>query len=555
MRTADTDSVDAILDVGAAGLRFFEVFVPRYREWTGHTPTGGDYFALAAQYDQQRGMDLESLRNLATVLGEELDGRLGDQAATQPTRFGEVSAYWNGSPAADDARQFFTATGATITSNIDLLRTVHSAATTAVNQIDSAVRTKADTIKNEFVPDTAAGKSPQQIDWFIDLAQGRGDTSQSVQDRLRSELPGYVEGSDPVAGCRTWLDKDFVPEIDAMVARFTTVCSQAHTAVTGAYEQLVTAVEGIDPSTFLSPGGTPAADSELTSTPGQPVFLAAVGAPLASTHPGGETEQQDPGQPVAGVPQAPASQGTPPGLALTSTPAGVEISESADLGTESNSGVPAGAGTPSNSDDSSAMGNAPGPNPGSTAGGESSPPPGNSSSLLPAETGTPGEWTPADIVGMVNAVGTITGNIPNMITAVSTLAGNLDEIINAAGDATAKIIDAADNQPATPPASAQPETPVETGAVGNDSQEEQLAVNLAEDAADEGTAETPEEEQPVESRPGTTGDDQGQGPRSGEPAPALGTGPALAASVSSLRGLQATPPAPQATVQVPPSAR
>ncbi|MBF6351019.1 hypothetical protein IU448_18645 [Nocardia flavorosea] len=222
MRSTDAESVDSFLDAGAVGLQYFEVFLPRYREWTGHEPAGGDYFALAAQYDQQPGIDLESLRSFSTALGEELEGRLGDQAAAQTTRFGELPSHWNGSPAADNARQFLADAGTRITTSLDTLRAVHTVTTTAITQIDDAVRHKADTTKNEFVADAAAGKTPQQIDWLIDLARGRGNTSQSVQNRLRTELPEhYSDGADPETVCRTWLDQVFVAEIDAEVARFT----------------------------------------------------------------------------------------------------------------------------------------------------------------------------------------------------------------------------------------------------------------------------------------------------------------------------------------------
>lgn len=57
---------------------------------------------------------------------------------------------------------------------------------------------------------------------------------------------------------------------------------------------------------------------------------------------------------------------------------------------------------------------------------------GDSAATPPAATGTPGAWTPADITDMVTAIGTI----PDMITAT--------------GEATAAIIDAADNQRSAP---------------------------------------------------------------------------------------------------------
>ncbi|MBF6349348.1 MULTISPECIES: hypothetical protein [Nocardia] len=566
MRSTATESVDTLLDAGAAGLRFFEVFEPRYREWTGRTPAGGDYFALAARYDQQRGTDLESLQNLATVLAEELDGRLGDQAGTQTSRFGEVPGYWNGSAAADDAHQFLAATGTTISSHLDTLRGVQTAAATAVSQIEDAVQVKADTIKAEFDPARAAGKTPRQIDWFIDMAQGRGDTaSVSVQDRLRRELAEYyVDGSDPTVVCRGWLDQVFVTEIDAKISRFTTLCTDAHTAVTGAYTQLVTAVEQVVPTVFVSPAGTPAADTALTTTAGQPSLLAAVGAPQAVTPPEDDNTPtgQNPAQTPLGVPQSPPDQDTPTNSASTSPPAGTEISNTGGQPDESGAGVPAGSGLPSKNGDSTAAGNnsetETASKPGDDSGKDVPDAPAGSPQTAAA---APENWTPADITNMVSAIGDITGTVPDLISAVSDLTGNLDEVIKATGDATATIIDAADNQPSAPaaPAGAGPSAPEAPIATGDQDPQEGLTVNAGDDAGAGNPAgapgmeapdqEQPDEEQPVETQPQSvtnpTGDDQPQqNQQSGTPTPppALGTNPALVAPVSSLRGLAPTPP-------------
>lgn len=597
MRHGDTDSIDAILDAGAAGLRYFEVFGPRYREWTGQDPAGGGYFALAARYDQQRGMDIAVLRDLAATLGEELDGRLDDQAATQTTRFAAVPDFWSGSPAADNARQYLADTGGKVTSNLDLLRAVQTAAATAVTGIETAVRTKADTIVKEFTPDSVAGKSPQQVDWLIDLAAGRGDTGGQTQDRLRSELPEhYVEGVEPATACRAWLDQVFVAEVDTKVARFTTLCTEAHTAVTTAYDQLITALEAIEPTAFLSPGGAPAADTELGTGSGQPSYLAVVGAQPAATEPDSGTPPtgQNPAQATEDDPQTPAGQDTPSSLALTSTPAGAEISETAEdpalsTGDPAGTGEP-GSGDPSDTGEESGLGLDDSSGDGSETGQDDS---GlgddDSAAAPPADTGTAGEWTPADITGMVTAISGITGTIPDMITAVSGLAGNLDEIIGATGDAVATVIDAVDNQPAAAelpaegdvPVSEVPEGGVPTGDEGQG--QEPAPTDSGEGAAGEEAAEPPVEtglpgeeaapaEEPVVEEPdpdqqlldsGDTGEEAGLEPQLPAPTPPLeqvaGTDPALIAAASSLRGLTPTSaattgprPSPVATTENPP---
>ncbi|MGW1739645.1 hypothetical protein ACWCPQ_12630, partial [Nocardia sp. NPDC001965] len=322
MRTGDDTGADAILDTGTDALRYFEVFLPRYREWTGAAPAGGDYAGLAAAYDQQRGLDLARLRDFTTVLTEELTGRVEDEAGTQTLRFGEVPGLWSGSPAADNAQQLLADAGSKISAGLDSLGAVRTAATTAVEQIDTALRQKADAARTGFDPDTAGGKTAAQIDRFIDIARGQGDTAgDPVTEQLRTELPAnYTGDPDPETVCRDWLDQVFVTEVDAKVTAFTTLCTEAHTTVSGAYEQLLTALDAVQTGTFFSPGGRLSADSDLTYTSGQPTYSAAVGTPIAAAAPGAEIPAA--GTNPAAITQTPdTGSGTPSSLALTTTPA------------------------------------------------------------------------------------------------------------------------------------------------------------------------------------------------------------------------------------------
>lgn len=244
------------------------------------------------------------------------------------------------------------------------------------------------------------------------------------------------------------LDQVFVAEIDAKIARFTTLCADTHTAVSGAYETLLTAIDSVDPTALVSPGGVPSASTALASAGDQPSYVAAVGSPQVANDPGNEATPPTGQNPV----RAPsittvAAQETPSSLALAATPSVTEISETTDLGLGSNTGTEDAPGT----DDSSATedGSELGVDDSSLDLGDSALGMNDSTTTPPMTTSAPGAWTPADITAMMTAVGTITGNIPDMITAFSDLAGNLDEIIKATGEATAAVIDATDNQPST----------------------------------------------------------------------------------------------------------
>ncbi|MCX0270023.1 hypothetical protein NLM24_04725 [Nocardia zapadnayensis] len=551
MRSAGVDSIDTILDAGAEGLRYFEVFFPRYREWTGHDPAGGGYHALAAMYDQQRGTDLETLGRIALALDEELQGRLGDQVLTQTTRFSEVSNHWTGSSAAANAQQFLADTAARINTSADALRAVHTAATTAISQIDTAVRTKADTLKGDLTPDSAASKTPQQIDWIIDLARGKGDTSQSVHERLQTELADhYVDDTDPKAMCRNWLDQVFVAEIDAKVTQFTTLCSDTHTTVTAAYEQLLTALDSVQPTAFISPGGMPAADTDLAYATGQPSYL--VGSPQSTTPPEGENPPvvQDPGQTPKEEPVAADDDSTTPSSLALTTPAVTNIS--GDTSTEDESSGDTSTGDESGEDTST--GDESGED--TSTGDESS---GGTSTAPASELSA---WTPADIANMVTAVSQITGTIPDMVTAVSDLASSIDGIITATGDATAAIIDAADNQPSAPPVEdteiteedeeVEDTTDVdqEEDETSTDDSEENYPgdqEDSAQQTEDTETEDTETEDTQTSAVEVGAGDTDTDTQASSSPGVAAGAGAALNTSYGSLRGILATQPSPRST--------
>jgi hypothetical protein len=64
----------------------------------------------------------------------------------------------------------------------------------------------------------------------------------------------------------------------------------------------------------------------------------------------------------------------------------------------------------------------------------------------PASTGAasdPNSWKPSDVTSLINAVGTITGNVPTLIESVGKLDDNLADIIKAGGEAGKGLVDSA----------------------------------------------------------------------------------------------------------------
>ncbi|WP_157120617.1 hypothetical protein [Nocardia fusca] len=253
--------------------------------------------------------------------------------------------------------------------------------------------------------------------------------------------------------------------------------------MTAAYEQLLTALDSIEPTHFLSPGGTPSTDTDLTYTVGQQSHV--LDSPQSTTPP----EGVDPS--------------TSSSLALT-TPAPVNTSE--DTSTEDETSEDTSTGPASD----------------------------------------PSSWTPADIANMVTAISQITGSIPDMVTAVSDLASNVDEIVTAAGNATAAVIDAADNQPSALPVEETEETEDTDGttdggeeeASSEDSDEVGSNDSDSEDSSEE-TKDT--ESAAVEVGVGESATDS-EVPASTAAANA-GASPATTTSYGSLRGITLAAPA------------
>lgn len=55
----------------------------------------------------------------------------------------------------------------------------------------------------------------------------------------------------------------------------------------------------------------------------------------------------------------------------------------------------------------------------------------------------PNSWTPANVISMVTAVGTITGNVPTLIESIGKLDDDWDDIIKAGGEAGKNLVDSA----------------------------------------------------------------------------------------------------------------
>ncbi|MBF6061736.1 hypothetical protein IU500_26025 [Nocardia terpenica] len=259
------------------GLTLFRTFVPHYRAWTGANPIGEDENSLTTRYDQQRGMNVEPLRAFATALSQELRGRLGDHVGIQQARFAELPSRWSDSPGADSAAQFVRQVGGRVAEDHDALTGIARAVSAAADNLEEVVRIKADAIRTDFSTTTLAGRSGEQVDRIIAYARGDFGGTTEADERTRSVrevLPEFSSGSDPKTYCTHWLDKVFVPAVEAKVTAFTGLTDATHAAVGGLYDQVCGALESLSAPPFPplfhgAPTATTAASVDAPDSPAQ----------------------------------------------------------------------------------------------------------------------------------------------------------------------------------------------------------------------------------------------------------------------------------------------
>ncbi|MEU2043125.1 hypothetical protein [Nocardia niwae] len=156
----------------------------------------------------------------------------------------------------------------------------------------------------------------------------------------------------------------------------------------------------------------------------------------------------------------------------------------------------------------------------------------------PASTGAasdPNSWKPSDVTSLINAVGTITGNVPTLIESVGKLDDNLADIIKAGGEAGKGLIDsagtaaekfanaadtvitsadrAADGTPAAAPSTGDPTTtdtptPTQPGADPATNQSTDPNAKSADQKPDNSASTESKTDKPNSSQPGGTKQEQ-----------------------------------------------
>lgn len=385
---ATGSAIDRILDSGRDGLAFFATFIPRYRSWTGSDPLGEDTESLTARYDQQQGMDLTPLREFGRVLDEQLTGHLHDQASLQRARFVELPARWNGSAAAEAAAAYTKQLDDRVDAHDDALTQVAHTISRSADELEDAVRRKATLVRTEFTDTTVGRHCATEVDQIIAYARGDFGTVTDDTDRVamvQQVAPECPSNADPQDFCSNWLNQVLVPAVENHVASFTEVTDAAHTSISRSYSALCNALEDVHTTGYTSPGGAPAAATDLdhraNADPTHIQTAALFGSSPQATGLATQVSEQHADQPPPeGDKPTPADGGTntdptgappakadPPGPAATSPKAAPDKPKDADA-----------------------------PKP-------------------PADMGTAGQWRPGDIATVVTAASQITGKVPDLL--------------------------------------------------------------------------------------------------------------------------------------------
>lgn len=254
--------MDAVLQSGAAGLRYFEVFLPRAsaaaERW------GADalppYADIEARYFAERGIDLGALDadvEYLSRIATDLDDRYDEQAAVRT----ELAQAWVGAAAerADDH----------LAEHLDRADRVRAAAYAVRSALAEAARVlrAAGTRKADWVggldPSTAGGLTPDRVDRA--LADGGCDDDSLAQ---------------------------FVAHVRETLCRFTTLCDETTAAIDVVYRNLDCVFAGIDDGAFPVPA---------------PIVVGcALPAPASACGPGSAATPV-PGPPVSVTPSAATS--------------------------------------------------------------------------------------------------------------------------------------------------------------------------------------------------------------------------------------------------------
>ncbi|MGV9409099.1 hypothetical protein ACWDOP_04215 [Nocardia sp. NPDC003693] len=220
-------SIDEILDYGAAGLRYWELVMPRYDEAFTPLPNSASS-TLRAAYDEQRGADLAGLDDARSRLVVAL-AAAETQWSAQWGLAHQLPADWQGGTGAA-AQSILVAQLRRAREDLDAAQSAATALGDLLTPLRQAAAAKAEAALAllESAPDGAprvavAGRTPDEI--------------------------ATLDANDP------WLATTFKSEVEHNLDAFTRACRTADHAFESQYATVISALDGIADLPYPQPGG------------------------------------------------------------------------------------------------------------------------------------------------------------------------------------------------------------------------------------------------------------------------------------------------------------
>lgn len=277
---AGANTSDEILDLGQAGMRTFDVFVPLFDRAVAavgtYQPANKD--DLYKLYNEQRKIpftkfvagadEFTRLKAAVTDSSNDVKGQLATDLAN-----------WQGG-AADQAKAFRKNYFADAKTTADGLGHAADAMLAAVGSVGKACRDKANWVIKYRV-DALGPVTAQDLDRIIRIVELRGNASQDDFKHcarfLDRESQDLIDDDDCnldddtvnhiVDQCTEYLKNNFGKFFDGYVRDFKTMCANTHTAVDGAWKALSDFLLKLPEDPFADVG-KPADDGGATKTGG-----------------------------------------------------------------------------------------------------------------------------------------------------------------------------------------------------------------------------------------------------------------------------------------------
>ncbi|MGW0355798.1 hypothetical protein ACWDXV_16475 [Nocardia nova] len=402
-------------------------------------------------------MDVSALRATASAISQELAGDLGTHIDLQQGRLNDLPSHWSGSAAADNATQLAQRISGQVGAEHDNLSSIAQVISTAADQLEGVVRTKADAVRTDFSTDVVASKTSEQVDRLIAYARGNFDGCAYLdgqREKVREILPEIGDGDDPGDYAARWLDNVFLPAVEGRVAAFNALSEATHTAVTRLYGQLAEALESLGHPAYTSPGGYPSATTDLDATQAPtPVHQALFSTPsapskLANTVTSGAAANTS----TAAMPQPPAvtpAAGTTSDRADTVAHASPIAAASPSMNASTASSPPGsktdqdgGQAKKTDSDDGTSDKDAKGKNGKDKDSKSKDGKDKEKTADTPAITdmGKAGEWRPGDIANVLTAASRITGTVPDLLEQIGSPLKAVGETVKDFGEAFKDVV-------------------------------------------------------------------------------------------------------------------